>query len=150
LLLNLVLFLHACLVSDSEAFTGRVGLPNEALTEREEARGHLKNRSECPSPNRKRPSTSLVESGGMGARTNQRGKAAGSSGCAKEDGGAGRTEEDSKPSLVTSSAAQTGSCLDQEVVQEDATTPDEIRSVQEQATTLSEIPCGWRLDTCEA
>ncbi len=121
-----------------------MGLPNEALKETDQALGHLvKNRSECPSPNRKRPSTSLVESGGMGARTNQRGKAAGSSGCAKEDGGAGRGEEDSKPSLVTSSAARTGSCMDQEVVQEDATTPDEIRSVQEQATTLGEIPYGW-------
>jgi hypothetical protein len=41
---------------------------------------------------------------------------------------------------VTSIVALTGSCLDQEVVQEEATTPDEV-------------PSGWnsvRLDTCEA
>jgi hypothetical protein len=47
----------------------------------------------------------------------------------EEDGGI-RDEENSKPSLVTSSAARIRSHLDQEVV-------------QKQATTLGEIPRGW-------
>jgi hypothetical protein len=34
------------------------------------AQGHVKNRSECSSPNRNRQSTSLIESNGMGAMTN--------------------------------------------------------------------------------
>jgi hypothetical protein len=109
-----------------------VGLPNEALKETDQqAQGHVKNRSERPSSKRKRPSTSLVESGGMGARTNQRGKATatGSSSYMEEDDG-GRDEGDSKPSLVTSSAARMGSHPYQEVV-------------QEQATALGEIPHGW-------
>jgi hypothetical protein len=88
-----------------------MGLPNEALKETDQAaQGHIKDRSEFPSPNRKRRSTSLVESGGMVARTNQR------------DGG-GRDKKDSKPSLVTSGAALVGSFPDQEVVQEQATIP---------------------------
>jgi hypothetical protein len=69
------------------------------------------------------------ESGQMAAtRANQRGKAIGSCPSVEEDGG-GRDEEDSKPSLVTSSAL-IGSYTDQEVVQEEATTP-------------AEIPSGW-------
>jgi uncharacterized protein YbgA (DUF1722 family) len=91
--------------------------------------GHVKNRSECPSPNTKRPSTSLVESGGMGARTNQRGKAAGGSSSVEENG-VGRDEDDSEPCLVTSSAARTCSSPGQE-------------AVQEQAATLGEIPHSW-------
>jgi hypothetical protein len=65
----------------------------------------------------------------MGARTNQRGKAAASASSVEKNGG-GRDKEDSKPSLVTSSAARIGSHPYQEVV-------------QEQATTLGEIPYGW-------
>jgi hypothetical protein len=60
------------------------------------------------------------------ARTNQRGKATGSCSSVKEDGG-GHHEEDSKLSLVTGGALPK-SCPDQEVVQEEATTPDEILS----------------------
>jgi hypothetical protein len=110
-----------------------VGLPNEALNETDQAQnGHIKDRSaECPSPNRKRPSTSLVERGGMGAWTNQRGKAtASSSSSSVEEDGSGCDEEDSKPSLVTS-GARIGSSPGQEVVQEQAT------------TTHVEIPYGW-------
>jgi hypothetical protein len=92
-------------------------------------KGMSKINSECPSPNRKRPSTSLVESGEMGARTNQKGKATARSSSVEKNGG-GRDERDLKPSLVTSSAARIGSHSDQEVV-------------QEQATTLGEIPYGW-------
>jgi hypothetical protein len=107
-----------------------VGLPNEALVEEpEQAQGHVTNQSECPSPNRKRPSTCLAEGGQLGARTSQRGKATASSSYVEQDGGS-RDEEDSKPSLLTNSAARAGSHSDQEVV-------------QEQATTLREIPYGW-------
>jgi hypothetical protein len=122
-LLTLVLFMHA--------FTGGVGLPNEALKETDQAQGHAKNRSECPFPNRKRPSASLVESGGSDAGTNQRGKAtADSSSISVEEDGGGCDEDESKPSLVTGGAARKGSHPDQEVV-------------PEQATTLGEIRCGW-------
>jgi hypothetical protein len=63
----------------------------------------------------------------VAARTNQRGEAtAGSCSSVEEDGGS-HDEEDLKPSLVTSSAP-TGSCPNQEVVQEEATTPGEILS----------------------
>jgi hypothetical protein len=58
------------------------------------------------------------------SRTNQRGKATGSCSSVEEDGG-GRDEQDSKPSLVTSGALL-GSYPDREVVQEEATPPDEI------------------------
>jgi hypothetical protein len=69
------------------------------------------------------------ESGQMAAtRTNQRGsEATGSCSSVEEDGG-GRNEEDSKPFLVASSALIIGSYRDQEVVQEETTTPDEISS----------------------
>jgi hypothetical protein len=107
-----------------------MGVPNEAaLKVTEQAPGHVLDRSECPLPNRKRPSTSLVESGGRGGRTNQRRKATASSTCVEENGDV-RDEEDSKPSLVTTRAARIGSHSDREVV-------------QEQATTLGEIPYGW-------
>ncbi len=99
-----------------------MGLPNEALEETERARGPARDRFECTSLNRKRPSACLAESEQMSAsRTNQRGKAkTGSCRSAEEDGG-GRDEEDS-------SSALTGSYPDQEVVQEEATTPREIPS----------------------
>jgi hypothetical protein len=64
----------------------------------------------------------------MGARINRRGKTTTSSTSVEKDG-VGRDEEDSKPSVVTS-GARIGSSPDQEVI-------------QEQATTLGEIPCGW-------
>jgi hypothetical protein len=102
-----------------------VGLPNEALKEQ----GHVKNRSECPSPKRKRPSTSLAESVGMGSRINQRGKISTASSSSVEEDAGGRDEEESKPSLVTS-GAPIYSSPGQEVV-------------QDQATTLGKIPCGW-------
>ncbi len=105
-----------------------MGLPNEAPEETDQAQGHVKDGYECPSPNRKRPSASLVENVGMGARTNQRIKATASSSPLEEDGG-GRDEENSKPSLVTS-GARIGSSPDQE-------------AVQEQVTTLGGIPYGW-------
>jgi hypothetical protein len=67
----------------------------------------------------------------MGARKNQRDKATASfSFSSVEEDGGGRDENNSKPSLVTS-GARTGSSPDQEVV-------------QEQATTLGEIPYGWK------
>jgi hypothetical protein len=96
--------------SHSKAFPSSVGRPNKALKEADQAQVHLEeNLSDCPSPNRKRPSDScLAEGGQMGAKTNQRGKATGSSSSVEVDGG-GRKEE----------------------------------VVQEQATTLGEIPCGW-------
>jgi hypothetical protein len=77
----------------------------------------------------------MPETGQIAAstRTNQRGdasKATGTScGSVEEDGGGGDEEEDSKPSVVTSSSVLlTGSYPDQEVVQEEVTTPDEIPS----------------------
>jgi hypothetical protein len=70
------------------------------------------------------------ESGQIAATTgtNQRGEAAGSCGSVEECGGAGRKEEDSKPSLVTSSALLIGSYSDQVAVQEEVTTPNDIPS----------------------
>jgi hypothetical protein len=59
----------------------------------------------------------------MAARTNQRSKATASSTSVEEDGG-DRDEEDSNPSLVTSSASRIGSSAGQEA-------------------TLGEIPHGW-------
>jgi hypothetical protein len=89
-------------------------LPSEALKETDQAQRHVfKNRTECPSPNRKRPSTGLVESD------------------VKEDGGR-RDVEHSKPSLVTTSGARTGS------------SPSGQKVVQVQTTTLGEIPYGWK------
>jgi hypothetical protein len=60
----------------------------------------------------------------MAARTNHEGNATGS--CSSAETACGLGEEDSNPSLVTSSAL-IGSDPDQEVVQEEAT-PDEIMS----------------------
>jgi hypothetical protein len=63
-------------------------------------------------------------------RTNQRGASKATAticGSVEEDGG-NRDEEDSKPSLVTSSVLPIRSYPHQEVVQEEATTPDEIPS----------------------
>jgi hypothetical protein len=105
-----------------------VGLPEEALGETEQTQGRVRNRVECSSPNRKRPSACLAESKQMGAtgRTNQRGEATGSCSPVEEDGGGG-DEEDSKPCPMAS-IALIGSYPDpaQVVVQEEATTPREI------------------------
>jgi hypothetical protein len=92
--------------TDSEAS------PHEELEETTEpAQGHVRNRSEFSTPNRKRPRRSCrVDSRQMAAaRTNQGGKATGSCSSIEEDGD-GREEEDSKPSLVTSNA-QIGSSI---------------------------------------
>jgi hypothetical protein len=72
----------------------------------------------CPSPNVKRPRSScLAESGKIAARTNPRGSAAIGKRRSVEKHG-GRDDEDSKPSLVTSSSALlVASYPDQEVVQ---------------------------------
>jgi hypothetical protein len=102
------------------------GRPHEEIAETTEpAQGHVSNRSECPSPNRKRSRTSRQTSA---TTTNQRGNATGSCSSVEEDGGS-RNDEDSNPSLVTRSAL-TGSDAEQEVV-------------QEEATTHLEIPLGW-------
>jgi hypothetical protein len=80
---------------------------------------------------RKNDSLAIRKSGGIRARTNQRCKAKTSSSSVEEDGCGRDEEEDSKPSLVTSSAAPIlGSSPGQE-------------AVQEQVTTLGEIPYGW-------
>ncbi len=96
-------------------------LPNEAIEETEPAQGHVRNRSECPSPNRKRTRTCLTERGQrMAARKTQRGDATGSCSSVENDGGC--DEEDSKPSPVTTtSSALIGSDPVEEVVQEEAT-----------------------------
>jgi hypothetical protein len=97
----------------------------------QEAQGRHRNQFECSSPNRKRTrSARLVKSGGIGARTSKRGKATASSITVEEDGG-GRDEDESKPSLLTNSTAQICSH------------PPDREVVQEQATTLGEIPFGW-------
>jgi hypothetical protein len=58
---------------DSETSTSIMGLPNEKLQEAEPAgQGHVINRFACPSPDVKRPRTSLAESEQMTARTTQR------------------------------------------------------------------------------
>jgi hypothetical protein len=127
--LTLVLLLFNSIVqnSDSEASPSNVGHPQDTLKETQPAQGHVRNRPDCPSPNRKRPRTCLAESGQMGARTNQRGKAIDSCGSVEEDGG--RNEEDSKPSPVTSSSARTLSSFPkQEVVQQEEAAPGEIPS----------------------
>jgi hypothetical protein len=66
----------------------------------------------------KRPRSCLAESEQIAARTNPRDSAIGSRRPVEKDGG--RAEEDSKPSLVTSSSALVSSYPDQQVVQEDA------------------------------
>jgi hypothetical protein len=97
-----------------------VSLPNEAPPEESDpADSHVRNK--FPSPNRKRRSTRLAESGQMAASAKQRGNATGS---------CGLDEEDSNPSPMTSSAL-IGSYPDEEVV------------VQDEATTPDVIPSGW-------
>jgi hypothetical protein len=103
-----------------------LGLPNEALKETDQAQGHVKTLSKGPYANRKRPSGCLAEGGQMGARKNQRRNATGSSTFVEEDGG-GWDEEDSK---AYTSCVRIGSSPGQAVV-------------QEQATTLGEVPSGW-------
>jgi hypothetical protein len=117
----------------STSSSSSVGLPNEALVEEpEQAQGHVPNRFECPSRNKKRPRTCLADSGEMAAKTNQRGKTTGSCASCVEDDVGGLDGEDSNPSLVTISIARIGSDLSgQEVVQ------------KEEATTSGEIPSGW-------
>jgi hypothetical protein len=101
------------------------GLPIEAREETEQARGHIKNRFECPAPNMKRPRTCLLaESGQTGARPNQRGNSIGIFGSVEQD--VGRDEEDSTPSLKSSSIALIGSYPDQGEVEQDEATPREI------------------------
>jgi hypothetical protein len=98
-----------------------VGLRNVTLEETEPGQVHVRNRFAFPSPNMKRPRTCLAESGQrMAATTNPRGDATGSYSSVEEKDG-GREEEDSKPSLVTSSSALIASYPDQELVQEEAT-----------------------------
>jgi hypothetical protein len=120
-LLTLVVFLLNVIAwsSEAEALTRSVGdLPSEAQQEPKQAQGHVRDRLGCPSPNRKRRSACLAESGKMAARTNQRSNdATGSGSSVVEDGGSG--EDDSKPSPVTS-RAPTGSNRGQEAVQEEA------------------------------
>jgi hypothetical protein len=84
-----------------------------------------------PSPaNRKRLRTCLAERGQTAARTNQSDNATGSCSAVKKD--AGGDEEDSSPSLVTSTSIELIGYdpSDQEVVQEEEATPDDI-------------PAGW-------
>jgi hypothetical protein len=161
---------------DSEAFTSSVaGLPNEAPPE-EAAQGHVsRNRFNCPSPNRKRPSACLAETGQMAASKNQRDNATGS--CSSVETDCGLDEEDSKPSLVTGHALigsdpeqeartnqrgkATGSCSS---VEEDGGGRDEEDSKPSLVTSTSaalidsvpdqeavqeeahgEIPSGWKV-----
>jgi hypothetical protein len=77
---------------------------------------HVRKRFACPSPSVKRARNCLGESEQMVSRTNPRDSAIGSRRPVEKDGG--RAEEDSKPSLVTSSSALVSSYPDQEVVQE--------------------------------
>jgi hypothetical protein len=101
-----------------------VGIPNEAAPEESEpAQGRVRN--SCPAPKRKISSTCLAEAGQMAICTNQRGKnaATGTVSSLKEDAaGGGLGEEDSKPSLVTSTITPIGSDPDEEVAEEEATT----------------------------
>jgi hypothetical protein len=98
-----------------------VGLPNEVPAEESEPQqDHV--RSENPSPNRKRPSTCLAETGKMAAITNQRGNAIGSSLCSSvETDCGGLDEEDESDPPPVNSSALIGSDPDQEVVQDKAT-----------------------------
>jgi hypothetical protein len=73
-----------------------------------------------------------AERGEMGAGTNQRDKATATSSCSFVEEDSGRDDNDSKPSLVTSSDAPTGSYPEQEVVQEEEEAP-------------GEIPSGWKV-----
>jgi hypothetical protein len=93
-----------------------VSLPNEA-------------RVEDPERNRKRPRTCLADGGEMAARTNKRGKTTGNCSCVEDDVG-GLDEEESNPTLLTSST-RIGS------------DPGEEVDPGEEATTLCEIPYGW-------
>jgi hypothetical protein len=106
-----------------------VGLRNEAMEETEAAQDHVRIRNiiECQSPNIKRPRACLAESGQMESMTNQTGKATGTSCSSLDTDGGFIDEEDTKPSLVTSSAP-TGSSPDQEVIQ-----------------APGQIPSGWKV-----
>ncbi len=111
-----------------------MGLVHAPQEETEQAQGHVRNRTECPSPNRKRRRTNLAESGQMAAtRANQRRKSAGCCSLMEEDRD-GHDEEDSKPSLVASSSSSARLLV--------ASDPDQ-EVVQEARTTLREIPHGW-------
>ena len=110
-------------------FTSSVGLPNETSGETESAQGHVQNRIECPSlANRKRLRTGLAESAEMAARANQRDNATGSC-ISSVEKDACHDQEESRPSLVASSALISSADPGQEVVQEEASS--------------DEIPDGW-------
>jgi hypothetical protein len=101
-------------------------LPSEAK-ETEQAQGHVRNRR----------SACLAESGQIVAKANQRGKDTGSGTSLEKDGSSvvedgGRDEEESEPSLVTSSEL-IGLNPGQYVVQEEAAV-DQVPSG---------IPSGW-------
>jgi hypothetical protein len=104
---------------------------NETLEEAESGQGHVRHPFEYPSPNVKQPRTCLAESGQkMAAATNPRDGAIGSRSSVEKDGAARDEEDDSKPSMVTSSSAILDSYPDQEaeVVQQEA----------------YKIPSGWK------
>ena len=105
-------------------------LPNEAIEEIEPTQGHVRNQLECQFPaNRKRPRTSLADSGRMAAGISQD-EAKATDCCSSVENDDDRDEEDPKPSLVTSSAARISSdASGQDIVQEEATS--------------GVIPAGW-------
>jgi hypothetical protein len=107
-----------------------VDLPSEAPEEPEPAQGHVRNRSECPSPaNMKRPRICPAESGQILAatrRTHREGNATHSYCSVETD--ASHDEEDPEPSLVPRSVLIC-SDPDEDVVQEEA--------------TPNGIPAGW-------
>jgi hypothetical protein len=113
-------FLSCLICVGFEASISSVDLPNKAPDEATEpAQGRVRNQFECLSPaNRKRPRSCFAESGQEAGRTNQRGNSHARGSSVREDSG-GRVEGDSKASL-----APTSSNTDQEVVQEEASTPD--------------------------
>lgn len=106
-----------------------MGLPNEAMKEAEPAQSPLRNRFACPpTSNRKRPRNCLAESVQIPARTNKRDNATDTSSCSAVQEDSDVDEEDSSPSVVTSSVRKDSEPA-QEVVHEEATT--------------NEIPAGW-------
>ena len=108
-----------------------MGLPHETIEEAETVQGPVRNRFlECPSPaDRIRARTCLAESEQTAARTNERDNAPGTCNAMKEHDG--RFEDDSSPSLVTTSSTLIGyDPSDQELL------------VQEEATPGA-IPAGW-------
>jgi hypothetical protein len=113
-----------------------VDLPNKAPPEElEPQQGHV--RTYCPAPNRKRPSTCLVETGHTTASTRkQRGNATDS--CSSMETDRGLNEVDPSPSRVTSSAVIV-SAPDQEVVQEEATTESGQLAATKKRSSMEEV-----------